>query len=287
MRRVIACLVVSAVLCLGPSACARPDVDFDAARAYGQVEEQCAFGPRLVGSEASRQAADHITSELTTNGWAVILQEFEYRGVFVRNVVGKKGRGPLTILGAHYDSRAVADRDPVDRTQPVLGANDGASGVAILLELSRTLDVNAVGGEVWLAFFDAEDQGGINGWPFSVGAAYMAENLTDSPEAVVVVDMVGDADQAFYWEGNSDPVLTQRLWGIAHSLGYEEAFISQPGYTIMDDHVPFRRKGWAAVDIIDFDYPYWHTLEDTPDKVSASSLERVGRVLEEWLEQGN
>jgi Zn-dependent M28 family amino/carboxypeptidase len=254
--------------------------------AYEHVEEQCAFGPRLVGTEASRQAADYVSAQLRKNGWSVVLQDFSYRGVALQNVVGKRGRGPLVILGAHYDTRALADLDPVDPKQPVLGANDGASGVAVLLELARVLDQQRVDCEVWLVFFDAEDQGGINGWPFSVGAAYMADSLQVPPEAVVVVDMVGDSDQDLYWEGNSDRELTRALWGIADELGYRQYFIPQQKHTVIDDHVPFAVKGWVAVDIIDFDYRYWHTGEDTPDKVSASSLERVGRVLEVWLERG-
>jgi hypothetical protein len=259
---------------------------FSGVLAYEHVEEQCAFGPRLVGSEASRQASDYIASQLESEGWSVIFEDLTYRGLPVRNVVGRRGRGPLVILGAHYDTRARADRDPVDPTQPVLGANDGASGVAVLLELARALEVGEGDREVWLAFFDAEDQGGIDGWPFSVGAGYMAENLVAQPEVVVVVDMVGDVDQGIFWEGNSDPGLLQVLWTIAQDLGYAEFFIPRLKYTLIDDHVPFRLQGWTAIDIIDFDYRYWHTTGDTPDKVSAASLERVGRVLEEWLERG-
>jgi glutaminyl-peptide cyclotransferase len=267
------------------SACGRQDAVFSGSLAYLHVEEQCALGPRLVGSEASRQTASYIEAQLEGRAWSVEFQDFLYRDVPVRNIVGKRGRGPLVILGAHYDTRALADRDSANPLQPVLGANDGASGVAVLLELARVLDVQRAGREIWLVFFDAEDQGGIDGWPFSVGAAYMANNLAAQPEAVIVVDMVGDADQSIYWEGNSDPELLRLLWSVAHDLDYAGSFIPEQRYTIIDDHVPFRLKGFAAVDIIDFDYRYWHTTQDTPDKVSAASLERVGRVLEEWLEQ--
>jgi Zn-dependent M28 family amino/carboxypeptidase len=189
------------------------------------------------------------------------------------------------MLGAHYDTRSVANRDPVDPTQPVPGANDGASGVAVLLELARSVEVDKGPLEVWLAFFDAEDQGNINGWPFSVGASFMAQHLSAKPQAVVVVDMVGDLEQEFLWERNSDPDLSRTLWTIAADLGYEANFVPQEGYAIIDDHLPFRQQGLVAVDIIDFDYPYWHTTEDTPDKVSPESLQRVGRVLETWLEK--
>jgi len=278
-------LAILLVLAIAPWACVQPNRTFSGLLAYEHVEQQCAWGPRVPGSEASRRTTEHISTYLRNNGWAVQVQDFDYRGVPLRNIVGKKGRGPLVILGAHYDTRALADRDPVDPTVPVVGANDGASGVSVLLELARALNVGGSKREIWLAFFDAEDQGGINGWPFVVGAEYMAENLGVEPEAVLVVDMVGDADQGIYFEGNSDPELLQVLWSIAERLGYGAFFIPQQRYTILDDHVPFRSRGWSAADIIDFDYAYWHTAKDTPDKVSVESLERVGRVVEEWIEQ--
>ena len=170
-----------------------------------------------------------------------------------------------------------------------MGANDGASGVAVLLELARTLEREALHNQVWLAFFDAEDNGHLDGWDWCIGSKYMAEHLeiasasgSTAPEvdAVVVVDMVGDASQQLYLERNSDATLQARLWEIAATLGYTDTFISEYRWAMMDDHVPFAQRGIPAVDIIDFDYPYWHTTQDTPDKVSAESLERVGRVLE-------
>ncbi len=257
---------------------------FDGQKAYEHVVAQCALGPRPVGSDESRQAAEYISSALEKLGWVVEVQELTYRGVPARNVIASRGSGPLVILGAHYDTRSVANRDPVDPTQPVLGANDGASGVGVLLELARALDLRDGSVQVWLAFFDAEDQGDINGWPFSVGATYMAQHLSAKPEAVVVVDMVGDRDQQFLWEAYSDRDLLRDLWAIAADLGYEDYFVPQEGYAIIDDHLPFLQRGLVAADIIDFDYPYWHTAEDTPDKVSPESLQRVGRVLETWLE---
>jgi glutaminyl-peptide cyclotransferase len=278
------CVLLSAVL--ATAGCRHQRVSFDGQKAYEQVLKQCAFGARPVGSEENRQTADYISTTLQKLGWAVEVQDFTYRGVMGRNVIASRGTGPLVLLGAHYDTRSVANRDPVDPTQPVPGADDGASGVAVLLELARTLDMDQVPFEVWLVFFDAEDQGDINDWPFSVGASYMAQHLTSKPQAVVVVDMVGDQEQQFLWEANSDADLERTLWAIAANLGYEDNFIPRVGFALIDDHLPFRQEGLVAVDIIDFDYPYWHTAEDTPDKVSPDSLQRVGRVLETWLEQG-
>ena len=277
-------VAIALLMCLLLSGCAAASKQFQGDRAYSHVVAQCELGPRPVGSEAGAQTAEYIMEELTSLGWAVQTQEFVFRGVVGRNVVAVQGRGPVVILGAHYDTRSLANRDPLEPTSPVLGANDGASGVAVLLELARVVDINRIGLEVWLVFFDAEDQGGINGWPFSVGASYMAQQLAVVPQAVVVVDMVGDKDQRFLWEGYSDPQLLRRLWAVAADLGYDNFFVSENGSAIMDDHVPFLQRGFAAVDIIDLDYPYWHTTEDTLDKVSPASLERVGRVLQKWLE---
>lgn len=151
-----------------------------------------------------------------------------------------------------------------------------------MLELGDVLREYELKNEVWLAFFDAEDMGRVDNWPWSVGATHMAENLRVRPEYVVVVDMVGDSEQELYYEGNSDTALRERLWKIAADLGYDE-FVPERGHTIIDDHVPFARRGIPAVDIIDFDYPYWHTIEDTCDKISWESLERVGRVVEVLL----
>ncbi len=257
---------------------------FDGEVAYEHVLAQCDLGFRPTGSEACRATGDYIVSHLQEQGWTVETQEFTYRETPVRNIVGRTGEGPVVILGAHYDTRLRADEE--DLSVPVMGANDGASGVAVLLELARTLDRDRLQHQVWLAHFDAEDNGRLDGWEWCVGSSYMAAQLEITPQAVVVVDMIGDADQQIYLERNSDAPLQAQLWEIAATLGYTQTFIPEYRWAMYDDHVPFARRGITAVDIIDFDYPYWHTTQDTPDKVSAESLERVGRVLEEWLEGG-
>jgi hypothetical protein len=255
---------------------------FDGERAYQYALDQCEIGPRPPGTEAGWATGDYIITQLEASGWQVDTEEFEYRGVRLRNIVGKLGEGPVVILGAHYDTRPVADRDREHANQPIIGGNDGASGVAVLLELADVLAPEELEHAVWLAFFDGEDSGNLQGWPFSVGSSYMAEHLAVEPAYVIVVDMVGDTKQELYYEVNSDGALRERLWAIAAELGYQE-FIPEVGRSIVDDHVPFVNAGIPAVDIIDIDYPYWHTVEDTCDKVSPESLERVGRVLEELL----
>jgi glutaminyl-peptide cyclotransferase len=257
---------------------------FDGEAAFALAEQQMRFGARVPGSEAHVQAGEWIAAELESNGWSVEVESFDYYGVVLRNIVGKLGdsaAGPI-VLGAHYDTRPKADRDPLSPDLPVPGANDGASGVAVLLELARVLPSQLSGQEVWLVFFDGEDSGGIDGWEWSAGASAFAAALDKVPQAVVVVDMVGDSDLRLPREGNSDPLLAGQIWSVARQQG-ATAFSDDVGPSIVDDHIPFLNLGIPAVDIIDIDYPYWHTTGDTLDKISPASLEQVGRVLEAWV----
>jgi glutaminyl-peptide cyclotransferase len=259
---------------------------FDAGIAYFRVLEQCGFGPRPTGSINNELLGDYLVATVRGYGWSIDVQEFTFQDVPGRNIIASKGEGPVIVLGAHYDTRPFADYDPPEtQRQHILGANDGGSGVAVLLELARVLDMERVPREVRLVFFDAEDRGNLDGWPFSVGAQAYAEALDVAPEYVIVVDMVGDENQALYWEGNSDPGLNSRVWALAGKLGYGEWFVPEQRWEITDDHLPFIQRGWPAIDMIDFDYPYWHTTQDTADKVSAESLGRIGHVLEVFLEE--
>ncbi len=271
---------------LEPTPTAEP-LNFDGQSSYDYLLAQMEFGPRWPGSPGHAAVGDYIIEQLIALNWQVEEQTFPYQDIIGRNLIGKAniGIGPIIILGAHYDSRKIADQTP-GTTEPVPGAVDGASGVAVLLELARTLDLAEIDHEIWLTFFDIEDNGsdGIPGYDWIVGSTYMAENLTVEPQAMVLVDMIGDADQQLYYEGNSDETLQAELWAIAADLGYGANFIPELKYTMIDDHLPFAERGITAVDIIDFDYPYWHTVEDTADKASPDSLLRVGRTLEVWLE---
>jgi glutaminyl-peptide cyclotransferase len=258
---------------------------FDGERAYADVEYQVSLGPRLPGSEAHAQAVEWMLDGLKSVGWQTEVQEAEMLGHPIKNVIAKRGTGsPWIIIGAHYDSRfwADSDPDPANHREPVPGANDGASGVAVLMELARTLPED-LDKEIWLVFFDAEDQGRIPEWDWILGSQAFADSLQSDPEIVLVVDMIGDADLNINLEGNSDPELSQEIWTKAAELGYEEQFIPELGYTMLDDHIPFVNRGIPSVLIIDFDYPYWHTLEDTPDKVSPESLQAVGDTLLAWI----
>jgi Zn-dependent M28 family amino/carboxypeptidase len=154
--------------------------------------------------------------------------------------------------------------------------------VAVLLELAHVLPADLNGLEVWLVFFDGEDSGGLDGWEWSAGATAFAADLQVTPEAVVIVDMVGDSDLQLPRERSSDVALTDELWRIADDLE-ADAFVDQPCTAILDDHRPFLALGIPSVLIIDLEYDYWHTTADTLDKVSAESLEQVGSVVQAWI----
>ncbi|MFX0091536.1 MAG: M28 family peptidase [Candidatus Hodarchaeota archaeon] len=263
-------------------------ISFDGNEAFKHLEKQMTFGPRTIGSLAHNQTVEYIQDILSGLNWTVKIQNFTYEGYRLRNLEGiKTGNSSIVIISAHYDCRWHADRDRLNSTTPVPGANDGASGVGVLLELGRVLQTDFT---VWLVFFDAEDQGSINNWPWIVGSTYFVSQI--SPEdrtrikAVINVDMIGDEDLNLPKERSSTPELTDAIWNVAKSLNYPE-FIDNYKYSILDDHRPFLDAGIPAVDIIDFDYPYWHTQNDTTDKCSSKSLETVGRVLEVFIEETN
>ena len=261
---------------------------FDGQRALADVQTQVAFGPRTPGSTGHAQVVEWMREELSDAGWESRIQSAEMLGHQIHNVIAYRGEEqPRIIIAAHYDTRLFADNDPdpAMRLEPVPGANDGASGVAVLLELARVLPEED--NSTWLVFFDAEDNGRIEGWDWILGSQAFVAELDFRPEAVVIVDMIGDADQNIYIERNSDPALVQEIWSVAAELGYDGAFIPEAKYSILDDHTPFLQAGIPAVDIIDFDYPYWHTVEDTADKISAGSLQAVGETLQEWIARRN
>jgi glutaminyl-peptide cyclotransferase len=261
----------------------RPSSSFDGQRAYKDVLAQMELGPRITGSTAHSEAIKYIQAELKHAGWNSELQQTTWSGFQVQNIIATRSDAvPQIIIGAHYDSRMLADQDA--SPQPgaaVPGANDGASGVAILLELARSLPANIT--PTTLVFIDAEDNGGIGGQDWLMGSRAYVASLTFRPRAVVILDMVGDANLDIYMERNSDPSLTSAIWAQAEALGYQKQFIPAQKYSMLDDHTPFIEAGIPAVDIIDFDYPYWHTSADTADKVSPGSLQIVGETIRAWL----
>ena len=280
---------------------------FDGERARQAVAAQLEFGPRPTGSQAIRQAGDWIVQTLGELGWRTSedTHTLDLAGeeVTLRNLVASMGQGQVILLGAHYDTRLRADQDadPQRRSDPVLGANDGGSGTGVLLELARIIAQHhppLAGTEIRLLFFDAEDNGRIPPWNtvpsaggsgWIIGSTLYAQGLDLDEESIrfmILVDMVGDSTQRFPQEGysrESAPLLTQALWDLAGELGFRAQFPLQFRGRIIDDHLPFVLRGIPSADIIDLDYPEWHTSQDTLDKVSAESLQRVGRLLQEYL----
>jgi glutaminyl-peptide cyclotransferase len=257
---------------------------FEKSNIIDHIEKQLSFGPRLPGSYASQLAANYFRENLESNGWKVEFQEFEFGGKTLRNVIAKNSSNPpKLIIGTHYDTRQFSDQDSekIEQTFPVPGAIDGASGSALILELSE--HIFKMDKSIWLLFFDGEDQGKINGWEWSIGADYFVSELDKTPDQVVILDMLGDDDLQVFKEKNSDPALSNEIWTAAKKIGFGNYFKDKQKYALIDDHLPFVNQGIPASLLIDFDYPYWHTTSDTLDKVSIRNLEIVFEVMLEWI----
>jgi len=266
---------------------------FDGDSAFEHLEAQCVFGPRPPGSDNLSRCRGYIIEQMESSGWVVELQNFTYRDTKCVNIIAKSP-SPNTsrfVLGAHYDTRPLADQDSAmeNRTLPVLGANDGASGVAVLLELADSLpqDTRPI---IEFAFFDAEDSGQIDGWEWIVGSSKYVEELSEQERiairGMILADMVGDESLRIPREKISTDSLQNIIWEEADNLGYSDVFLDTSGGSIIDDHRPFIDAGIPAVDLIHYPFPwYWHTREDTPDKCSGDSLEAVGSVLESFLQE--
>ncbi|MCC7494535.1 MAG: M28 family peptidase [Fimbriimonadaceae bacterium] len=279
---------------------------FNATRAFADLQTQVDFGPRAPGSAGHTACRNWLLAQLQARTGDVTQQDFSFTTpgdttfqfanlVAVFNPAGAPLSDAL-LLGAHWDTRPVADQDPdpAKRNQPILGANDGASGVAVLLELARHLQAAAPPRPVILVLFDFEDGGNTpltTGQPlsgFSIGARHFAANIGRfRPREVIVVDMVGDPSLSLPREQNSvtsHPTLVDHVWQTAQSLGFT-AFQNRLGLAITDDHIPLINIGVPAIDIIDFDYPgpnnhsFWHTTHDTPDNCRPESLRAVGQTL--------
>ncbi len=272
---------------------ASPAPRFDGERAFVVLKEQCDFGPRHPGSEGHRKVRQYLLDRLSQHTGFVKTQDFILPNPLggeelqLTNIIAsfypRKGR--RLLLCAHWDTRPIADRDPDTtlRTQPVPGGNDGASGVSVLLEMAGIISRREPTRGVDMVLFDGEDGGREEDLVgFCLGSSYFAANMGDyRPEFGIVVDMIGDRDLHLYREGHSHsyaPKLVDLIWSKAKELGHS-CFNDSVGYFIYDDHVPLQEAGIPAVDLIDLDYPYWHTTSDTPDKCSPESLQKIGDVL--------
>jgi len=257
------------------------------------VVRQLEFGHRVPGTIQHDNCRDFIRETMKGFGYTVCYQNFTWNGTSMSNIIATNGfRGnyypspsaKTLILGAHYDTRPYSERDP-EVNAPIMGANDGASGVAVLLELARVLSVHPVNLTTEFVFFDGEDTG-FEGWQMAQGSRVFTENLTGAEKrnitGAIVVDMVGDRNLDIYYENSSDPEMREAIWHEAEKLNYREFHRTGKG-TIFDDHSRLEYVGISSVLIIDFDYPYWHTQQDTLDKVSGESMEKVGRVVEKYI----
>ncbi len=280
----------------------RPDVvnePFSGEKALASVNRQLAFGPRITGTDASLQAGDWLIEQLRLLGWDVVIQPFTINEqVQGRNIIAvrspDRAGAPVAMLTTHYDTRLAADLDPDEarRQEPVPGANDGASGPAILLELARTLDIDATQHTICLAFFDAEANGGVPGWDTNIGSQVFADSQPASvprcasPQVLVNVDQAGATDQRFFQNEEGSDALNDAIWQTAANLDLADRFPPQTRPMPPTTAAAFREAGVSTADVVSTDYPYRATLADTADKLSAETLGEVGLVLETWLESG-
>ena len=276
---------------------------FDEDHAFSYLVAQCDFGPRNPGSDGYYACLDYLITELDQSANEIILQDFSYqerrynKQYNLQNIIARFNPDAefQTIISAHWDTRPWADQEDLrqDRNQPIIGANDGASGVAILLELAKIMGENPPPIGVNLVFFDGEDLGipGENE-TYCQGSRFFAKNLPiPRPNEAINLDMVGDKQLVLPIERYSleyHPKLVRHLWDRAKDMGLD-AFIGRVDYAIYDDHVRLNEiAGIPSIDIIDFKYPnsyanFWHTLNDIPENCSEESLGQVGALMVDYI----
>lgn len=277
---------------------------FSADSAFSYAARQVAFGPRVPGTKAHSDCADWLMEKLKSTGADVSeqtasLTTFDGVKIPMRNIFARFNpqADNRILLLAHWDCRPWADNDPdpAKHKLPVDGANDGASGTAVLLELARVVAADSIPVGVDILLCDAEDWGTENdddSW--AMGARHFAQNppvAGYAPDVAILVDMVGAQGATFmreYFSQQANPELADRIWAIGHSLGYADMFPNRIGSAVNDDHVEFIKAGIPAIDIIDYRegegfFPGWHTASDNMDAISPSTLGAVGRVLETYI----
>jgi glutaminyl-peptide cyclotransferase len=283
------------------------DIPFNGERAFGYLESLCALGPRPSGSAAMSEQQKLLTEHFEKLGAKVRRQEFRVRHprtgepVSMANLIVEwhPERRERILLSAHYDTRPYPDRDRRNPRGRFVGANDGASGTAILMELAHQMA--NVPGKLGVDFvlFDGEEFVFQEGDPYFIGSEYFAADYANNKLGAdqeqrphyrwgVLLDLVGDADLQLYPDRHSmswpdTRPLVEQIWGTARRLGVSE-FSSERRYDILDDHIKLHDIGGIpCCDLIDFNYPYWHTEADVPQNCSALSLAKVGWVVQEWL----
>jgi glutaminyl-peptide cyclotransferase len=260
---------------------------FDGQRAFAHVVKQVGFGPHPSGSQAIAQAQDYILSELASYGCTADIDAFNAQTpagpVAMKNILVKiSGEKPgILLLGTHYDTK---------KQDNFVGADDGGSSTAVMLELARLLCAQHSPYAVWIAFFDGEEA--VQQWSDTdsrYGSRQMSAKLAMSGDlakvkAFLLADIVGSRTLRFKRESNSTKALTDLVWTTAAKLGYSGVFVRDET-AIEDDHLSFLKRGVPCVDVIDLEIPYWHTPQDTLDKISSKSLAIVGHVFVESVKQ--
>ncbi|HET9532367.1 MAG TPA: M28 family peptidase [Blastocatellia bacterium] len=273
---------------IAPSTYTDNITDFDASRAFEHVKKLVAIGPRPPGSEAIKKTQAYIESELKSYGLKVIPDSFDARSprgtVPMKNIIGELPgeKQDVVIIAGHYDTKS----------QPgFVGANDGGSSTAAALEMARVLSKIRPEYTLWFVFFDGEeafvDWNAMDGTDNTYGSRHMVARMTADGtlkrvKALMLVDMIGDKNLDLLKDYESTPWLIDIIWKTAHSIGYGKHFLNADG-AYSDDHIPFKNAGVPVIDIIDFNYgpnnSYWHTNQDTLDKVSGESMKIVGDVV--------
>ncbi|OQA16869.1 MAG: Peptidase family M28 [bacterium ADurb.Bin363] len=277
-----------------------PELSFDENRAFHLLKEHFAFGPRPVGSRAHEEYQTYLCDKLSPLVDAfhphIFKEAFFNKECICKNIAGTiygRNKRRRILIGSHYDTRLYADedRDPLNRTKPVPGANDGASGIAVLFELARIFNIKKPRFNLEIVFFDAEDWGHIDGKDVSLGARrYVKDNIDNLPDKVIIIDMVGgknlelDVDLHCFIHKSSEE-LTLHLFRLGRSFKYPAYNFTKPNAIkyIACDHIPFIFKRIPTTILIDIDYLPWHTLEDTVENCDPYSLKQVGDVLYEYL----
>ena len=272
---------------------APPPREFDGTRALQYAATQVAFGPRVPGTEGHRREAAWLDSLLRERADTLIVQRWTHLtatgdSLPLTNFIARfrPAATERVLFLAHWDTRPYSDGpNSKDRSVPVPGANDGASGVAVLLGVADALKLRPPAIGVDLLFVDGEDYGDFGKEPADVliGSRYYGTHQVPGakPSYAVLFDMVGDRELRIAPEGNSviaAPEIMTMIWDAARLVGHQAVFVEGQGTPLTDDHVELQKAGIRAVDVVDFDYPYWHTKDDTMDKISARSLGIVGDV---------
>lgn len=279
---------------------AAPTPVFSADSAWAYLQKQVSFGPRVPGSAGHAAQLAWMKQFLRARADTVIAQEFTHTHTHTNKKIEmvnlfarfRPQADVRVLLIAHWDTRPTADNDedPIKSKQPILGANDGASGTAVLLELANVLKNHSPTIGVDLLFVDGEDYGPDSADMY-VGATYFAANLPGGfqPMYGILLDMIADLSPVYPQEGNSQelaPEVVERVWRTAEQIGLGQFFPRRAGGYITDDHMPLNRAGIRTIDIIDFQYPHWHTSEDVVANTSPRGLDAVGRVITELIYRG-